>query len=320
MKHNFLNLRQFSATLIAILFFWGNPTSALASKEIAAVKSKDLEIYNDVLTAFSVETKMRIIEYDMKGNLRRGQSIFQRIRSRKPLAILVIGTEAATLAAREINDIPIIFCMVPHPERYNLSNDNITGISLSLPIKTQLATLQTIAPSTRTVGVMYNPRYSRRLIEKAFEYSEQLGMALVPAKIDRSEDVTRGARAFLGKVDALWMVPDPTLMNSLAFRTLVDFTKKHKIPFFSISEKMVKAGALVSLSPSPSSIGRQAGKMAKKIIRQGLSPSLLPIEFPQGLEIAINLDTAKKIGVECDIALEVFTFAARNDYKIQVYE
>jgi putative ABC transport system substrate-binding protein len=287
---------------------------------VAAVKSRNLRIYSDVLTGFSIEARARVVEYDMAGDLKRGKTIFQRIRSRRPTLILAIGTEAATLAVREITDIPILFCMVPNPEKYDFSASNVTGISLNLPIKTQLATLQTIAPRTRNVGVMYNPKYSHSLIEEAFQACNQLGMALIPSKVDRPEDVPRGTRAFLGRVDALWMIADPTLMNSRAFRSLVDFTRKNKVPLFSISEKMVQAGALVSLAADPSSIGRQAGAMANKILRQRVSPEMIPVESPRGLEISINLATAKGIGVECDIALEVFTFAARNGYKISVHE
>jgi len=293
---------------------------AHAGGEVAAVKSRNLKIYSDVLTGFSIEARARVVEYDMAGDLKRGKTIFQRIRSRRPTLILAIGTEAATLAVREITDIPVLFCMVPNPGKYDFTAANVTGISLNLPVKTQLATLQTIAPRTRNVGVMYNPKYSHKLIEEAFQSCEQLGMALIPSKVDRPEDVPRGTRAFLGRVDALWMVADPTLMNSRAFRALVDFTRKNKVPLFSISEKMVKAGALVSLAADPSSIGRQAGGMANKILRQRVSPEMIPVESPRGLEIAINLATAKGIGVECDIALEVFTFAARNGYKISVYE
>jgi len=294
--------------------------AALWAQEVAAVKSRSLRMYNQVLTGFSVEARARVIEYDMAGDLRRGKSIFQQIRSRRPALILAIGTEAATLAKREISDIPVLFCMVPDPEKYDLSGANITGVSLNLPVATQLATLQTIAPRTRHVGVMYNPKYSRRIIEQAFEASDKLGMALIPSKVDRPEDVPRGTRAFLGRVDALWMVADPTLMNAQAFRALVEFTKRNKVPLFSVSEKMVKAGALVSLSAYPYAIGQQTGRIANKVLRQGVSLEMIPIAPPEGLEIAINLGTAKRIGVECDIALEVFTFAARNGYKISVYE
>jgi len=306
--------------LTIALALWALPLYAQSTGEVAAVKSRTLRMYNDVLTGFSVEARARVVEYDMAGDLERGKTIFRQIRSRRPALILAIGTEAATLAAREVNDIPILFCMVPNLEKYEFTSPNITGISLDLPIRTQLATLQTIAPRTRNVGVMYNPKYSHKIIEEAFQAADKLGMALIPSKIDSPEDVPRGTRAFLGRVDALWMVADPTLMNSRAFRSLVDFTRQNRVPLFSISEKMVKAGALVSLAAHPYSIGQQAGRMANKILRQGVTPDLIPVEAPEGLEIAINLATAKGIGVECDIALEVFTFAARNGYRISVHE
>ncbi len=318
MKKTFLKLLTIMCTLGLVLLL----PLLVQAKTVAVVKSHSLSSYNHVLTGFSVDSKASIVEYDMKNDLSRGKKIFKILntKEKKPDLVIAIGPSAANMAKREISDIPIIFCMVPNLEKYDLSADNITGITLQLPVKTQLATLKTLAPKIRNVGVVYNPKYTQKLINLAMESSTQLGMTLIPAKVDSATDVPMATRAFLGKIDALWMVADKTVLNARSFRTLLEFTWNHKIPFFSFSHKLVEAGALVSLSPDYLKIGRQAAKISNKILFDGLSPKLIPIATPDSLDIALNLSTAKRIGVECDLALEIFTFAAVKQYRIRVYK
>ena len=116
----------------------------------------------------------------------------------------------------------------------------------------------------------------------------------------------------------MWVVPDKMVLTAAGHAALVDFAIRSKIPFFSLTPKLVKAGALVSLSADYAAIGRQAAQLVRKIITDRISPSLIPVSPPEGLEIAMNLGTAKKIGVECDIALAVFTYAATQGYPIKV--
>ena len=138
--------------------------------------------------------------------------------------------------------------------------------------------------------------------------------------MDDPQDVPQAAEAFLGKVDALWLVADRTISTREAFQVLLEFSNTNRVPIFSPSPEMVREGALVSISPDFASIGHQAGKLANEIIYRHSQPSSLEVATPDGLEIAINLTTAKRIGVECNIALEVFTFAATHEYRIKVYK
>ena len=67
-------------------------------------------------------------------------------------------------------------------------------------------------------------------------------------------------------------------------------------------------------------MGQQGGKIANKLIDQKVSPGSLVVAQPDGLDLAINLTTAKQIGVECNLALEIFKFAAKQGYPIRVFE
>ncbi|MBI5529745.1 MAG: ABC transporter substrate-binding protein [Deltaproteobacteria bacterium] len=300
--------------------FWASNAPAA---EIAIVKS-DYKKYNKVIskviTGFSVESKVPVVEYDMKKDPDRGKKIFEIIKSRRPSLVLAIGPAAAAMAKREITDIPVVFVMVPDHQKYSLSADNMTGVSLQLPYKVQLATLRTIAPKIQNVGVLYNPKWSREVFEKASQAATEMGLTLVPSKVDDPEDVPSAVGTFLGKVDAVWMIPDQTVATPAAMKALIKFTYDSRVPFFTPVTSAVKKGALASLSPDYTAIGQQAGRLANQIVLQKLAAKAIPVTEPEGISIAINLSTARRLGVECNMALDIFTVAATQGYPIKVYK
>ena len=172
----------------------------------------------------------------------------------------------------------------------------------------------------RNVGVLYNPKYSKELFEKAQTAATEMGLNLVPSMVDDSDEVASAISTFAGKVDAVWMIADPTVSTPAAVTAIIKWTGENRVPFFATGKKAVKRGALASLSTDYSSIGQQAGRLANQIVTQKLPPKTIPIAEPEGLSIAMNLTTARRLGVECNMALEIFTFAATQGYPIKVYK
>ena len=201
-----------------------------------------------------------------------------------------------------------------------LKAKNVTGVTLELPIKTQLNALKSIAPKTKLVGVLYNPKYTSNIVNQSKTDAESLNIKMLPSRVDDADEIEEATTAFTGRVDAIWMIPDRTLLNKKSYSKLLEYTFKNKVPFFAFSERMVEKGALVSLSADYTQIGRQLGKVTNQVLIGGKNLGDFPIEVPESLDLAINLSTAKRIGVECDIALEVFTFAAMNNFPIKVYK
>lgn len=312
-------LRRLPVALFAVLLAAAVALPARAAFRVAVVKSDDLTPYNEVVTGFSVETRAEITEYDLGGGRGDDGEVLGRVKALRPNLVLAIGPRAANLVARGLADVPVIFTMVPNWDKYGLTGRNVTGISLQRPVKAQLETLRAVSPKTRRVGVLYDPRYSEPVIDGARRAGGDLGLTLVPAKVRSADEVPSASKAFVGKVDAIWMIADRSVSNVTAFRHLVEFSYENRIPTFALAESQVREGALVSLTPNYVDIGRQAGRLAARI-RGGTPAGSIPVAAPEGLEIALNLSTAKRIGVHCDLALEIFTFAAKHGYPIKVFE
>jgi putative ABC transport system substrate-binding protein len=287
-----------------------------SAAEVAIIKSKNIQSYNEAITGFTVNCNLKITEYDMEGNRDRGIQIAKKIGTDKPDLVFVVGAEAAVVAKDNLKDIPVLYAMVLDPAGKGIAGENIAGISLDIPVKTQLNTLKSISPKTVKIGVIYNPRKTGTLVEEARAAAKELGLTLIDSKIDTAEDVPRALRAFAEGIDAFWMVPDPSLGSEAAFKAILDFTLDKKIPFLAFSKAFVEHGALISLAANYANIGQQACTIATKIM-QGTKPAKIGMNPPKGLELTFNLTTAKKIGIE-NIAANAISFAASEGYKISV--
>ncbi len=303
---------RFFAVIMTFVF-----VSSTWAADVAIIKTRNLAPYNEAITGFTINcSAVRTKEYDMEENQSRGAEIAGQINQSKPSVVLAVGAPAAQIAKLYIDkSIPIVFVMVQSPEKIGLQDiNNITGISLNIPVETQLRALKALVPAVSKVGVIYNPRNTANEITQAMRISNQLGFRLIAAKVDTPNDVTRALRAFAEGIDAYWMLPDITVMQ--AFTTILNYTNERKIPFLASSKIMVDRGALVSLAPNYANIGSQGCGIVNQIIG-GAKPSQIPISPPKGLELTVNLTAAKTLGLQ-SIATNAMTFAASEGYKISI--
>ena len=155
-------------------------------------------------------------------------------------------------------------------------------------------------------------RYSGKVLDDATALAAKEGITLVPLDVDgaaKAEKALKGAR---GKLDAMVMIADKTVGNAAVVRALIGHCEAEKIPLVALSPSQVKEGAMLSLSPSSTGIGQQAGRLANRIIHEKVDPGALAVAQPEVLDLAMNLTTARKQGAACELALEIFKFAAKQ--------
>ena len=108
------------------------------------------------------------------------------------------------------------------------------------------------------------------------------------------------ATAVQRKVGALFINIDPFLVSQR--EQLIALAAHHRIPTIYPFREMVAAGGLMSYGASFPNAWRQAGNYVAKIL-SGAKPSELPVLQPTNFELAINLKTAKALGVTVPLAL-----------------
>lgn len=272
------------------------PLLYASSSGIAIIKDADLAPYNMALEGFKSSLNSDITTYVLSKNQTENNKIINDIKTNKPPLILAIGPRSMILLNKEVVNTPIIYCMIMNPETYDfIHNKNVTGITLRIPVKDQIITLKKLLPGLKNLGVIYNPSNSDHIINEAKNVLKDLDINLVTEKIYSEKSVPKAIRKLNGKVDALWLIPDSTVItsSSLKFIILESFIKN--LPLMVHSEKFVQAGALVSLTPDYNAIGQQAAKLANSIKNNDIT--LEPIISPFKQKLIINNKTALKMRI-----------------------
>lgn len=269
-----------------------------AAQGVVIFKTKSIGPYDQAIEGFQSECKQKATVFDMNGDDQTGLALIEQIRAAKPAVILAIGTKAAKIAKEKIPEIPVIFCMVLNPDKNGVLGPNTTGVLLQIPYTKQFSLLKTIVPSIKVVGVLYDPSKTEDNVTLAAQEALQVGLKVVPVEVNSEKDVPNGLRDLLGKqIDLLWLTTDSTVLNKDTFAYIVTATLEKNIPLMAYQASFVKAGGFVALAPSYPGIGRQAGKMANKIL-SGTKVTDIPVEAPDGERVALNLKVANQIGIK----------------------
>lgn len=267
------------------------------AQTVAVIKSHDIEPFNKALAGFTAACPDPITEYNLRGSESGKKEIIKHIIAGKPRFVLAIGALAARVAKEEIHDIPVIFLMVANPRKHSLEGKNIAGIALEIPVERQFAAYKSLAPTIRTIGVIYDPEKTGATVTEAGGVAEKLGLKLLASPVASQKQVPAALRSMLGKIDALWMVADDTVVTPESFKFLTLTAFENNLPFMAVSDIFVEVGALASLSPDYADIGRQACQLVTEIASGRLSLGKVNIFPPAKVNLAVNLKTAVKIGL-----------------------
>ncbi len=240
------------------------------------------------------------------GKLERLPMLAQELVRLNPDVMFVSTTPGSLAAKAATATIPIVFVAVADPVGNGLvpslarPSGNITGITHIVAELTgkRLELLKEIVPSASRIAVLVNsddPNATVQ-IQNAEAAARTLGVKLQPVLTVRGAgDLKRAFEAISrsGAAAALRMV-DPT-GGSLRART-VELAARHRLPVMFVFREDVEAGGLVAYGASLPVQYRQAATFVHKILR-GARPGDLPIEQATNFELALNLKTAKALGL-----------------------
>lgn len=273
------------------------------NKTIAIViRSQQIAAYNEAIDGFEEGCKGMDITvnaiYDLKGDTEESKRVIQAIRNReqKPQLILAIGVLAATLAKDQFADIPVIFCMVINHERFNLRGANITGISSEASLEDQFTLLREILGLRKNVGVIYDPKKTGKIISDAINVAKKFEINLLKREVSSEREVDAALKDIINDIDALWIIPDGTVITKDSLDAILKNTLKKRLPTFCTSNALVKAGALISISPDYAYTGFQAAQLAQTLLNNQTITSL-GIKQPDKLKLTINTHVAEMIGI-----------------------
>jgi putative tryptophan/tyrosine transport system substrate-binding protein len=223
-----------------------------------------------------------------------------------PDVILAAGTPSLAPLHQITRTVPIVFVNVVDPvgggfvDSLARPGGNATGFMLFEYIVggKWLELLKEIAPRVTRVGVLRDPAVSSGTAQFGAIQSvaPSLGAEVSPINMRDSPEIERAIAAFARSANGGLIVTASRLAN-VHRDLIVTLAARHKLPVVYSARYFVIGGGLMSYGPDRIDQFRRAAGYVDRILR-GEKPADLPVQAPTKYELAINLTTAKALGLE----------------------
>jgi len=224
---------------------------------------------------------------------------------------VLVGHTTGVIAAlkREAKTIPIVFFIVSDPvgsgfvESLPRPGGNVTGfinIEASLSGK-WIEILKEIVPRIARAALMFNPATAPYMAfyQEPFEAAARAsGIEPISAPVHTAADIERVFDSLGNRPDTgLVLPPDVFTTTKINLDLIVSLAALSHLPTIYPYRYMVAAGGLISYGVDSIDLYRRAPAYVDRILK-GAKPADLPVQLPTKFESAINLKTAKALGIE----------------------
>lgn len=217
--------------------------------------------------------------------------------------MLGVATPMAQAAMQNITDFPVLFTAVTDPVAADLvvENDapgsNVTGTSDLTPVADQIDLITEIRPETKKIGIVYSSGEvnSQVLVELAREAAKAHGIEVVEATVTNAGELKQATES-LGDVDAIYTPSDNLVISGIG--AVVSVAEERGILVVGADAAHVEGGAVATIGIDYEKLGYQTGEMAVRILQDGADPATMAVETSKDLQLVLNLESAKRIGVE----------------------
>ena len=231
-------------------------------------------------------------------------TIAQKFVQDKVDLILAIATPMAQacVQATEGTDIPVVFGSVTDPvfagliDSWEHPGGNVTGISDWADVGQQVELIMEIVPDVERLGVLYCPGEPNSVIqvEDLKAVAPGLGITVVEGPVASSNEVLTAANSLVGRVDAIWVPTDNTVVAS--FGAAVGVCEENDIPIFAADVATVEGGAVAVAGIDYYRLGQECGQVAARILR-GESPANIPAKKVDMTDLWVNPGAAQRMGI-----------------------
>jgi len=229
----------------------------------------------------------------------------QELVGSQPDVIVTSGTPATVAVQRETRTIPIVFANVGDPvvsgivARLDRPGGNVTGfanVEASMSGK-WLELLSEIAPGLKRAAIMFNPDTSPVSVNMPSLETAARSLKIEPIITHvRSSVEIETAIVALGREPQGSLVVVPEAFTQAHRAPIISAAARNNVPAVYGFSYFTRDGGLLSYGPDPVENFRRGTIYVDRILR-GAKPADLPVQFPTKFEMAVNLKTAKALGL-----------------------
>jgi len=253
-------------------------------------------------------TDGRNVRMDLRwagGDINRIRALAQELVGLQPDIILAHTTLATAALQRETRTIPIVFAIAVDPvaigivARIDRPSGNVTGFASSEATLggKWLELLSEIAPGLKRAAIMFNPdtATASAFMPSLETAARSLKVVSIIAPVHTDVEIETAINA-LGREpgSGIVVMPDGFLGQHRA--PVILAAARNNVPAVYWGSVFARDGGLLSYGTDYVDIFRRAASYVDRILR-GAKPGDLPVQFPVKYEMAVNLKTAKALGL-----------------------
>jgi putative ABC transport system substrate-binding protein len=217
--------------------------------------------------------------------------------------IFTTGTHPIRVLKEATSTIPVVFVVLTDPVGSGLVTSfarpggNLTGLASQFEdlITKQPQLLREALPAVPRIALVHRPEISPGIIGAAENAARNVGFSFRTFKVSdvpQYESALKTAQR--ERCGAILVLPSPIFSSQRG--QLIELAAKYRLPAIYEFKEFVQDGGLMSYGPNMTRMFRSAAGYVDRILR-GARPGDLPIERPTTFELAINLKTAKTLGL-----------------------
>jgi putative tryptophan/tyrosine transport system substrate-binding protein len=237
-----------------------------------------------------------------EGKLDRLPELASELVRLKVDLIVALYVPSALAAKQATREIPIVIIAAEPIETGIVASwarpgGNITGVALmsAALVGKCVELFRDMLSATRRIAVLTNaadPLFAKLVVDQVETAGRVTGIEIQPIMVRGPDEELDTAFATIarGRSDAV------VIQGSLSTKRIADLALEHRLPAASTTRGFVDAGGLMSYGADGPAIFRHSARFVQRIL-QGRQPNDLPIEQPTKFELAVNLRTAKAMGL-----------------------
>src|SRR5262245_4784358 len=242
---------------------------------------------------------------DTKSDLKLVEETAKTFERERINLIYAVATSVVTPVKNATSEIPIVFSVGTDPvatglvQSFGKPEGRLTGVQYSTTDLTgkRLEILKEILPKLTRVVTFYNPSnpMAMEAATLAREAARHFRVQLVERHVTSVEELRQALQALKAKeVDAYFYTTDGMVTSQA--QLVIDMATSKRLPTMFSEQSLVAMGGLASYGQNFYEIGRLSAKYVQKVIA-GAQPGDLRVETVDKFELAMNLKTAKQIGL-----------------------
>jgi putative ABC transport system substrate-binding protein len=271
-----------------------------AQRQLAALRNGLRDLDWKIGQSLSIETRWVV------GDPQRALEFARELVALKPDILIANATPSLVALRQSTSTIPVVFVSVADPVGQgfvpSLSHPggNITGFSAeeaSMGGK-WLDYLKEVAPGTANVALLYNPDtapYAPMFLPAMQAAAPRMKITLAPALVRSLPEIDRALTGIASSSGgAVISLPDSFMFSQRP--GLISSTERLRLPLIFPIVIGATDGALLAYGIDRVDLFRRAADYVDRILK-GASPADLPVQQPTKFELAVNIKTAKALGL-----------------------